>query len=191
MLLMPGRKAACLLFAAVCCAAASAARANQPPAPDESVIQNDQVIQALKDEVLEFSREAQAIEDEVLYPPHSRLSIYLGVKITGLILSEVSLAIDDQAAQKFTYSDKDAKALLSDRNLQRLLRTNIGPGPHRIRVSFVGKFYDDKPEETPLSDAYEAIFDKGLSETELEFLISRPTRFGRPALSMKQWRASK
>lgn len=162
-----------------------------PQQPDELVIQNDQVIQALKDEVLEFSREAQAVEDEVLFPAHSRLSIYLGVRVTGLLLNEVTLSIDDLPPQKVTYDDRGARALLSEGNLQRLLRANIAPGPHRVRVSFSGRFYDDKPDEPPLTDQYEAIFDKGLNEAELEFVISRASRFSRPGLSMKQWRASK
>ncbi|HUP93024.1 MAG TPA: hypothetical protein VM074_12330 [Solimonas sp.] len=170
---------------------AAGAQAVQQEPPAEQVIQNDQVIQALKDEVVEFAREAQAIEDEVLYPPHSRLSVYLAVKVSGLLLNQITLGIDDQPVQTVAYSDRDARALLSEGNLQRLLRVNIAPGPHRVRVTFSGKFYDDKPDQPPLTDSYEAIFDKGLNEAELEFLIARPSRFSRPALAMKQWRASK
>jgi hypothetical protein len=184
-----GRPAACVLFASVLACAAAAFAAEQPL--EDRQLELDQSIQGLKDEVVEFTREAQAVEDDVLFPPETRVSVYLGVKVSGLLLQEVSVAIDDGAPQARSYEDRDARALLSDLNLQRLLRTNVAPGAHRIRLSFRGHLADAKPDAEPLTDSFEAIFDKTASPAELEFVISRTSRLAKPRLSLRQWRAAR
>jgi hypothetical protein len=172
-------------------ASAAAAPAAEPPPPDEREIQLDQSIQALKDEVVEFTRDAQSIEDDVLFPPQTRLDVYLGIKVSGLLMKQVTVSVDDRPAETHDYTDKDARALLADLNLERLLRANVNVGAHRVRVAFSGQFIDAKPDAAPVTDTYDAIFDKGVTPTELEFVVSRPTRFAKPRVSMKQWRAAR
>lgn len=158
---------------------------------DERAQKLDQSVQALKKEVLEFNTEGQRIEDDILYPPHSRLSVYLAVRVPGFLLQEVSVSLDNGPAQTLSYSDRDAKALLAERHIQRILRTNIAPGAHRIRLTYRGQMADAKPGATPLGDSYEAVFDKDNRETSLEFSIARPNRLSRAGVAMKQWRAKK
>lgn len=185
-----GRKAPGAAFAVALFVAAPAFAAQLPP-PDENALKLDQTIQALKAEVVEFAAAAQAVEDAVRYPDYSRVSAYLGVRINGLLLTESSVAIDDQPPETYSYDERDARALLSEGNLQRILRTNVEPGPHRIRVSVTGRIADADADDPPVTDTYEAIFDKGVGEAELEFVISRPSRLAKPRLSMKQWRATR
>jgi hypothetical protein len=151
----------------------------------------DQSIQALKKEVLDFNTEGQRIEDEILYPPHARLSVYLAVKVPGLLLKEVSVSLDNGPAQSFTYSDRDAKSLLAERHVQRILRANIGPGAHRIRLTYSGQMANAKADAPAVGDSYEAVFDKDTRETSLELVIARPNRLARAGISMKQWKAKK
>jgi hypothetical protein len=167
------------------------AGAAEPPPPDERAIQLDQQIQALKDEIIEFTREAQSVEDDVLFPPQTRLDVYLGVKVSGLLMKDVSVTLDDRPTETRNYQDKDARAMLSDLNLDRLLRANVAVGAHRVRVAFTAQMVDAKADAPPITDSYEAIFDKTVTPAELEFVISRPTRFAKPRLSMKQWRAAR
>lgn len=187
----PGRKALSVLVVALLVFAALPGRAGPLAAPDEAAIQLDQQIQALKDEVLEFNRRAQQTEDDVLFPAHSRMSVYLGVRVSGLLLKEISVSINERPAETYVYGDRDAKALLRKDHLQRLLRANIAPGAHRIRVAFTAQWADADADDPPLSDVYEAIFDKGQTEAELEFTIARESRVAKPRLSMKQWRPAK
>jgi hypothetical protein len=185
-----GRTALVLLFAAIT-GGASPSWSADPPQTEDHELQLDQTVQALKDEVVEFVREAQSVEDDVTFPPETRLEVYLGVKVSGLLMKDVSVTLDDHAAENYTYTDRDARSMLSDLNLQRLLRANVGNGAHRIRVAFTAQMVDAKPDAEPITDSYEAIFDKGNSSAELEFVVSRPTRLSKPRLSMKQWRAAR
>jgi hypothetical protein len=182
-----GRRAAFLLFAALFPLPVAVAASAQDTA--ERAIRLDQTIQALKDEVIELSREAQAVENAAIIPEHRRLSVYLKVAVSGLLLEEVGIAIDDQPAEVYHYDEFDARALLGEHALQRVLRTSVEPGPHRIRMSVKGQYADAKPDDPPVTDSYEAIFDKSQRETELEFVVTRASRFGDELrLSMKEWR---
>lgn len=188
MRLIRGRRASRLLLSVALLPLSIAAAG---PAADisERAIRLDQVIEALKDELVEFSAEAQSIEDAVLIPEHQRVSIYLRVAVSGLLLQEVSVTIDDREAETYAYGERDARALLSDHALQRIARTTVGQGPHRVHVSYRGRYADDKPDAPPVSGSYEAIFDKDHKETELEFVLSRASRFGNELrMDMKQWR---
>lgn len=158
---------------------------------EEQTLKLDQAVQAFKKEALEFNTEAQTIEDEVLYPPHARLSVYLAVKVPGLLLKDVSVSIDNGPAQTFNYTDRDAKAMLSEGHLQRVLRSGVTAGAHRIRISYTGQMADAKEGAPPVGDSYEAVFDKDQRETTLEFQIARRTRLSKAGISMKQWRSKK
>ena len=158
---------------------------------EEQTLKLDQAVQAFKKEALAFNTEAQTIEDEVLYPPHARLSVYLAVKVPGLLLKDVSVSIDNSPAQTFNYTDRDAKAMLSEGHLQRVLRSGVTAGAHRIRISYTGQMADAKEGAPPVGDSYEAVFDKDQRETTLEFQIARRTRLSKAGISMQQWRAKK
>lgn len=184
MLNLRGLKARALFFALTLGAVSAAPAADG----DEQALKQDQVIQALKSEILQFSAEAQGIETDVLLPVHARASIYLSVKVSGLLLEEASVTIDDRPPEVYHYDGNDARALLSERSAQRLARILVNPGAHRIRVSFSGRYADDKADAPPVTDTYEAIFDKDAREAVLEFTIARERRFSsRPRLSLKQW----
>lgn len=181
-----GLQARRALFAIACCVAAPVFAADI----QEQAIRLDQSVQALKDEVLEFNRAAQAIENEVLLPAHARVSVYLSLKVSGLLLDEVSVMIDDRRPEVYHYDETDARALLAKDSLQRLSRLMVTPGAHRIRATFSGNFADAKADEPPVTGSFEAVFDKQQGETELELVIERERRFGgKPRITMKQWRA--
>lgn len=156
----------------------------------EAALNLDQSIQALKDEVLLFTRDARSAEDDFLYPPHTRVTFYLGVKTKGLLLDRVVYSIDDGAPQTLTYDDRAAKAFLKNDALQRIGRINLEKGPHRIRAEFSGRWADAKTEAPPLVGRMEAVFDKTLSETELELSVARARRGSAPEITLKQWKAA-
>lgn len=166
-----------------------AAATSQTDDTTERALRLDQTVQSLKDELVELTREAQAVEAAVVTPEHHRVSVYLGVAVRGLLLEEVTVAIDDRPPEVYHYDARDARALLAEHSLQRILRGVVAPGPHRIRLAFRGRFADDKADAPPATDSYEAIFDKDHREAELEFAITRARGFGgAPRLSMKQWK---
>ncbi len=181
-----GRRVSLLIVAALLPLSLAAA---ETPDTTERALRLDQTIQSLKDEVIELSREAQDIENTALVPDYQRVSVYLRVGVRGLLMSEVTVSIDGKTIDVYHYDEHDSRALLSDNSLQRLLRTTVTPGPHRIRIEVTARYADDKEDTPPSRAEFEAIFDKDEREAELEFAVTRASRFGNELrLGMKQWR---
>lgn len=178
--------AACALMAGV----ALTAHALEPVAPDEAALNLDQAVQALKDEATQFNRDAQMAEDTFLYPPHSRLSIYVSNDIPNLLLTEISIAIDADAPIVYRYDEIDSRALLKDNALQRLVHTNVSRGAHRIKVSYAGQYTEADAGADPVSGRYEAVFDKGIEAAEIELELLRGARKGAPGFRVREWRAA-
>lgn len=161
------------------------------PDTTERAIKLDQTVQALKDEVLEFNSEAASTEVDAVLPDYDRLNVYLSIKAGGLLLQDVTVTLDNHAPEVYHYDEFDSRALLGKNALQRLIRVAAEPGPHRLRVSFHGKFADAKDSDPVLGDQYEVTIDKPAHATDIEFIIARESRFGgKPRLTMKQWRSA-
>lgn len=158
----------------------------------DRAVKLDQTVQALKDEVLEFNSAAAATEVDAVLPDYKRLNVYLSVKAGGLLLQDVTITLDDHAPEVYHYDEFDSRAILGKNALQRLIRVAAEPGPHRLHVSFHGKFADAKDSDPPLGDQYDVTIDKPASATDVEFVIARESRFGgKPKLTMKQWRSAR
>lgn len=186
MSLAPGLAASRTVCALVgFCLVASAARAE---VPDEEAIGYDQVVQALKDELVQFNRDAQLAEDEFLYPDHSRVSVYVSNLVDGLLLQEVSIAIDEQPPVVYTYTEDDARALMVEDALQRVLRANVSRGAHRIRFSYRGTLADGEDGE-PLAGGHDTQFDKTLDPAEIELRIDSASRRNQLVVQVREWRA--
>lgn len=179
-----------LLFCAVVGAVTSFAHAFQPVAPDEGAIALDQAVQGLKDEALQFNRDALMAEDEFLYPSLTRVSIYISNRIPNLLLEQVSLQIDGAAPVTYTYDEFDSRALLRSGALQRLVHQNLGRGAHRIKLRYSGHLDGGRDDAEPLVGEFDAVFDKGLVASEIELQITRGSRRSAPAVKLVEWRVA-
>lgn len=168
---------------------AMTAHALESAAPDEAALNLDQAVQALKDEATQFNRDAQAAVDTFLYPPHSRLSIYVSNDIPNLLLTEITVSVDAGVPVTYRYDEIDSRALLVDNALQRLVHTNVSRGAHRIKVSYAGQYADGGADGQPIGGQYEAVFDKGLEAAEVELELLRGARKGAPSFRVREWRA--
>lgn len=175
----------CALLATV----ATGASALQPGAPDEGAINLEQAVQALKDEAVQFNRDAQLAEDEFLYPAATRVTIFVSNSMPALLLSEISVTVDAAAPVIYRYGEEDARALLNAGALQRVMQLNVSRGAHRIRASYTGQYGKFEKGAEPVTGSYEAVFDKGLEPVELELQILRGARKGAPGMKLKEWRA--
>ena len=157
----------------------------------EKALLLDQNIQVLKDEVLQFNRDAAIAEEDFNYPEHSRVEVYVSVGTAALLLRSIKVSIDGGEAVSFDYRDADARALVRSKGLQRLGRFNVGAGAHRIRAEFVAQYADAKESEAAIADRMEAVFDKALTPVSLELVIDKARRGGKPVLRLQEWRPSK
>ncbi|HEX4873004.1 MAG TPA: hypothetical protein VFV27_11895 [Nevskiaceae bacterium] len=161
------------------------------PRPDAAQIELDQALQALKDEAISLHAEGLDVEEAVLYPPESRVTLYFGVAVSALLVESVTFRIDDGAPQTVPLDERQAKALLRDQSLMRLARVNVSPGAHRVSAEFRGRFADAKADSPPVSARYEAIFDKALAPAELELRVTRRSRRAEPQLDLREWRPAR
>lgn len=178
------------VFVIVAALVSGFAYAEQPP-PNPAAVKLDKTIQDLKNETLQFNREATALERDVLYPAHSRLGLYLGVRINNLLIKEINISLDNGAPQKITYDEKQARALFQSSNIDRLLYTNLTPGSHRIHADYIARYDGSKDSAPPITGSYDAVFDKTFSESELELVLARGRSSSKPGLSLKEWRRAK
>lgn len=158
----------------------------------DTAISVDQTIQALKDELVMFQRDAMQAEDEYLYPAASRVTVFVSNEIPGLLLKEISVSINGAAPVVHQYDEDDSRALLGKSTTQRLLRINLPQGAHRLRAQFVGRMAADKDKESaePVSADGEFNFSKDLQASELELrIVKGPRRRSAPALQIREWRA--
>lgn len=178
-------RAAVLAFCLPACAFAAT-----PPPVDEATLKLDTSIQALKGEVLDIHQRALDEEEKFLYPEVSRVNVYVGVKVSGLLLNDMTITIDDGEPALHSYDTIEA-IVLQRRGLQRLVRINAAPGSHRIRGEFTAHYADARPEAPLVRGRYEAVFEKTLDPAELEFTIVQDGFAGSPILKLRDWRATK
>jgi len=163
----------------------AAAGANAAPAPplasDKDAVKVDQSVQSLKEAAVEVNRDLLAVDEQLLFPDITRVSVYIGVKVNGFLLNQMTVSLDNGQQVSYTYTDSESKALLKN-GLHRLLRVNMQPGAHRVHAEFVGKFIDAQPKDPPITGAVDRVFDKGLGPVDLVLPIARNTRLDRPGL---------
>ncbi|HVT36579.1 MAG TPA: hypothetical protein VHE37_13405 [Nevskiaceae bacterium] len=172
---------------AVALLCAGSAWASEPPT-DEAELKLDGAIQGLKEEVINFNRDATAVENTVQYPTRTRTDIYLGMQVPALLIKSVKVTIDDLPAQSYTYSDVEARALLNSEGLARIARLSLEPGPHRLAAEYTAQFADAKADAPLVGGKYEAIFDKSGREADLEIRIARSSRLSDPEVRLREFK---
>lgn len=154
-----------LIVASLCAGTALAA---EPPQPTAEAIALDTTIQQLKERTLELNVELQRLEDDFAYPPHSAVSVYVGSSENNpTFLNQATVTIDNAAPAQYSYGDKEARGLLKG-GLHRILRANVAPGTHRLRVEFKGTPIEPGKAAVPVTESFTATFEKAEGESEVE-----------------------
>lgn len=91
--------------------------------------------EALRHEAVELISRLQRLEEKLLYPAHTRVSVFLSVPVNSKVQPHsVSIAIDDSTVTNHVYTQKEIGALHSG-GIQRLYTGNTLMGMHKLRVS--------------------------------------------------------
>ncbi|MGQ0503104.1 MAG: hypothetical protein ACT4P0_10950 [Panacagrimonas sp.] len=191
LMLLSGGHAA---FKATCISAllvfAGAAHAADPASPDDNAIALDQTVQALKDEMVNFSRDAQAAQNAMLFPPQKRMTVYVSNAIPDLLMQEITITVDDNSPVTYRYSEIDAHALLEKRALQRLVQLNVDRGSHRVHADFVGRYADADEDEGPVSGSFDGTIEKSVEPAEIELQIQRGSRGNPLGMKLRDWKVA-
>ncbi len=118
-------------------------------------------------------------------------NVFLGVRLSGMLVKEFSVTFDGGQPQKFTFDDTESLAFLLHKGLRRVVRLNLEPGPHRIRAEFSGQFADAKPDALPITGNLEAVFDKNYNDTDLQLMLVRTGFMAAPSLTLQQVRSTR
>lgn len=138
-----------------------AAWANASAAVEFGSAERDRIAD-LKVQALTRLGERRAAEADRLYPQDKRVSIYVGVSVERFRLERVTVHIDGRPPVGRSYTPEEASAL-HDEGLHRIVRTNIEPGEHSLRIDFVGRVAFQEMEGRPIEGRVEMEFAKGES----------------------------
>ena len=99
----------------------------------------DEQVQEIKKDVLAISAELQLLEEKLLYPSTSQVSLFVSMEKEGSYSPDaVQIKIDGKKVAYHIYSFKEVDALRRG-GVQRIYTGNIQGGNHRLDVSVIGK----------------------------------------------------
>lgn len=108
----------------------------------------DEQVQDIKKDVLGISAQLNQLEEKLLYPSNTEVSIFVSVdKNSGFQPDAVQLKLDDRDVAHHIYSFKEVDALQAG-GVQRIYTGNVRTGDHNIQVSVIGKSGGSKKTQT-------------------------------------------
>ena len=99
----------------------------------------DEQVQEIKSDVLSIAAELNQLEEKLLYPSGTQVSIFIAVaKGYQMRLDAVRLQIDGQLVAHHIYSFKELEALRKG-GVQQIYAGNVATGDHKLEVVVDGK----------------------------------------------------
>jgi hypothetical protein len=99
----------------------------------------DEQVQDIKRDVLGISTELSRLEEKLLYPSNTQVSLFVSIeKGPKFRLDAVEIQLDGKAIAHHLYTFKELEALQRG-GVQRIYTGNLTKGEHDLRVSFIGK----------------------------------------------------
>ena len=99
----------------------------------------DEEVQQIKSDVLSIAAELNQLEEKLLYPSGTQVSIFIALtKGDQMRMDGVRLQIDGQLVAHFIYSFKELEALRKG-GVQRIYVGNLAAGEHKLEVLVDGK----------------------------------------------------
>jgi len=99
----------------------------------------DEQVQEIKKDVLAISAELQLLQEKLLYPSTSQVSLFVSIAKEGNYSPDaVQIKIDGKKVAYHIYSFKEVDALRRG-GVQRIYTGNIQGGNHQLEVSVIGK----------------------------------------------------
>lgn len=140
-------------------------------------------VEALKQRVLELNRDLLILEEELLYPASSQVSIFLSMDVGKFFrLDSVKLLIDGELVASHLYTEQQLDALFRG-GVQRLYMGNLKTGEHEVSAVFVGQ----GPDGRDYKRGARLTIDKEDDPKVLEVRINDSTARMQPDFDIKEW----
>lgn len=99
----------------------------------------DEQVQDIKKDVLGISTELTLLEEKLLYPSNTQISVFVSfAEEGGFRLDAMDIKLDGREVTHHVYTAKELEALRNG-GVQRIYTGNIRTGDHQLDVSFLGK----------------------------------------------------
>lgn len=140
-------------------------------------------IQGLKKSVVDLNKDLQLMEEELLFPSSTQLSLFVSLDIGQYFtLESIKVKLNGKQVATHLYSDKQRQALARG-GVQRLYITNLNLGKHTIAAFFTGI----GPNGRPYKRATELEFQKKQGSQYLELAIIDDSAKQEAKFTIKQW----
>lgn len=142
----------------------------------------DGQVQEIKSDVLNIASELSNLEERLLYPSNTQISVFVAVDDgADFRLDSVQIEINGELATHHIYSFKELEALRKG-GVQRIYTGNIVTGSHQLRVTMMGKLENGKDFDA--SNSFE--FAKGVKPKTLGITLAGP-QFGANGIQVGDW----
>lgn len=99
----------------------------------------DEQVQDIKGDVLGISSELAQLEEKLLYPSNTEVSVFVSLKSgDDLRLDSVEVQMDGKAVARHIYSFKELDAMKKG-GVQRIYTGNVMTGGHDLKIVAMGK----------------------------------------------------
>ena len=142
----------------------------------------DGQVQEIKSDVLSIAAELSALEERLLYPSGTQLSIFVTIpEDESFRLDAVRIDLDGETATHHIYSFDELEALRKG-GVQRIYTGNIATGDHEIGVTMIGELDSGKEFNTSGQFA----FSKGIKPKALGLELAGPG-LGSNGIELGNW----
>jgi hypothetical protein len=140
-------------------------------------------VQNLKKQVLELNRDLFLLEEELLFPSNTQVSVFLSMDVGEFFqLDSVTLKIDGKEVANYLYTERELEALVRG-GVQRLHIDNLRSGEHELVAFFTGK----GPHDRDYRRGATTVIKKGLGPKYVELKIVDQTQNFQPEFKIKEW----
>jgi hypothetical protein len=155
----------------------------QPQLLAQETLSLNQEVQSIKQQVLELNRDLFILEEELLFPADTRLSVFLSLDVGEFFtLDAVKLTVDGSVVSHYLYTERQLSALRRG-GVHRLYMGNIKSGEHEIVAVFTGK----GPKGRDYRRGTQLNIDKTNGSKNLELKIVDSTASQQPEFQVKEW----
>jgi hypothetical protein len=143
----------------------------------------DKQVEDLKKSVLELNRELFILEEELLFPGNTQVSVFLSMDIGKYFkLDSVQLQIDGKELTNHLYTEREIMALHRG-GVQRLYLGNLKSGEHELVAFFTGV----GPKGRDYKRGATVTFAKGIGPKYLELKIVDSIAMQQPDFEVREW----
>jgi len=154
-------------------------------ADPESAVETgvNEEVQTLKQQVLELNRDLFMLEEELLFPSNTQVSVFVSMDVGEFFqLDSVQVKLDGKEVADYLYTRRELDALIRG-GVQRIHIGNLRSGEHELVAFFTGK----GPQGRDYKRGATTRIKKGLGPKYVELKIVDQTRNFQPEFDIKEW----